>query len=319
MSGKLDGLSGKQARDRVQSDCKVLGSRRSPFADITNKLDSRLSSPPPLQSHTLNRVAVQNENDPKISGSGEPRSCHPAEPTRNRRAARPSATSLNDTRSSLPVKPVSVVPSVPPLDSVPHLRGDSLWPRPRRQVSLGSGVLNQSPHDPGLCGDSAVNDVLLCDAPDARPPLSPYPGPSTREPLSTSLLPPKTHKLACGQLAILPSRSVLVDFREGERRKGRKGEEVMVVSPNGDQVNCLLRIQGTWLRNIKIHLFSAPHLSTPCCLAEPIVTYSLSKLPVDQYKLYEQAKKVIEHIKRNVTKVRLAGSMNEVRCKPGFA
>jgi hypothetical protein len=54
----------------------------------------------------------------------------------------------------------------------------------------------------------------------------------------------------------------------------------------------------------KINLFSAPHLSTPCCLAEPIATYSLNELPADQYKLYEQAKKVIEHIKRNVTKVR---------------
>jgi polo-like kinase 4 len=62
----------------------------------------------------------------------------------------------------------------------------------------------------------------------------------------------------------------------------------------------------------KIHLFSAPHLSTPCCLAEPIATYSLDDLPAGQYKLYEQAKKVIEHIKRNVTKVRPAGSMNEV-------
>jgi hypothetical protein len=58
----------------------------------------------------------------------------------------------------------------------------------------------------------------------------------------------------------------------------------------------------------KIHLFSAPHLSTPCCLAEPIATYSLGDLPADQYKLYEQAKKVIEHIKRNVTKVRPTGS-----------
>lgn len=197
---------------------------------------------------------MQNENDSKTSGSGKARSCRPAEPTaplRNRRAVRPSAppmtshTSfpppLNDTCSSSPIKSVSVVPSVPLLGSVPHLRGDSLPSRPsRRQVSLGSGLLNQSPHDPGLCGESAVNDILLYDAPDVNPNLSSRSGPSTREPLSTSLLPPKTHKLACGQLAILPSRSVLVDFREGERRKGRKGEEVMVVSPNGDQVNCFI-------------------------------------------------------------------------------
>ena len=207
MSGKLDGSSEKQARGMVQSDCKLSGTRRSPFADITNMFDSRLgrydseepSSPPP-QSHTL-RVAMQNENDSN-SGMGHDR---------------------------CPAKPV------------PHVRGDS---RPsRRQVLLGTGALNQ--HGPGLSGESTVNDFLHYDASKLKPPLSSYPGPSTREPLSTSLLPPKTHKLACGQLAILPSRSVLVDFREGERRKGRKGEEVLVVSPNGDQVNCSLRHQET--------------------------------------------------------------------------
>lgn len=69
---------------------------------------------------------------------------------------------------------------------------------------------------------------------------------------------------------------------------------------------CLFRRQGTCLRESKIYLFSAPHLSTPCCLAEPIATHSLNELPADRYKLYEQAKKVIEHIKRNVPKVRFA-------------
>ena len=302
MSGKLDGSSEKQARGMVQSDCKLSGIRRSPFADITNMFDSRLgrydseepSSPPP-QSHTL-RVAMQNENDSN-SGMGHDRCpAKPMAPLRHRGVVR---------HSPPPMTSGSEFPSVPPLGSVPHVRGDS---RPsRRQVLLGTGALNQ--HEPGLSGESTVNDVLHYDASNVKPSLSSYPGPSTREPLSTSLLPPKTHKLACGQLAILPSRSVLVDFREGERRKGRKGEEVMVVSPNGDQVNCSLRHRETLLRDIKIHLFSAPHLSTPCCLAEPIVTYPLNELPVDQYRLYEQAKKVIEHIKRNVTKVRPAGWM----------
>jgi hypothetical protein len=258
MSGKLDSFSGKQARDRVRSDCKVLGIRRSPFADITNKFDSRLGRhdepSPPLQSHGL---AVQNENGSEISDSGV-RNCRPAvpmAPLRNRRAVRPSpppmsshtgfSSPLGDSCNSSPVKSVSGVPSVPPLGSVPHLKGDSLRSRPsQRQVSLGSGALNRC-HDPGLCGESAVNDVLLYDAPNVKPPLSSYSGPSTREPLSTSLLSPKTHKLAGGQLAILPSRSVLVDFREGERRKGRKGDEVMVVSPNGNQVSCSLQHQGT--------------------------------------------------------------------------
>ena len=256
MSGNSGNFPEKQARGKAQSNCKLLGARRSPFADITNTLDSRpgrrdeLSSPP-LRSRTLKEVVMQDENVFGISDSGEARNCCPTGHLKNRRAVRlspPPVTShtglsspLEDIRSSSPVKSVSAVPFVTTLGSVLHPNGDSLRSRPRRQLSLGSGA----PHVPGLCGEPSVNDVLHYDAPNLKPPLSSYSGPSTREPLSTSLLPPKTHKLACGQLAILPSHSVLVDLREGERRKGRKGDEVMVVSPSGDQVKCSLQHQGT--------------------------------------------------------------------------
>jgi hypothetical protein len=236
MSGKTNSFS---VRDRVhwQSDCKprVSGIRTiSPLADITNDvLDSRLrrhnepTSPPP-RSRAQNGATMQDENA-FDSGDAQNRRPESVAPLRNRRSFRPSPSSLasragfpsplEGTRGALPVKADPEVPSVSPLGSVPQLKGDTLCSRYfRRQTSLGSGILDQYPypHDPGLCGES------------------------TREPLSTSLLPPKTHKLAGGQLAILPSRSVLVDFREGERRKGRKGDEVMVVSPNGDQVSLFL-------------------------------------------------------------------------------
>ncbi|KAI9509218.1 hypothetical protein F5148DRAFT_1189424 [Russula earlei] len=278
MSGKLDSFSAKQARGGIQSDCKLPGARRLPFADITNMLDGGLgrhdepSSPPP-QSHALSGVATQNEGGFKLSDSVEAHNglTHCVAPVRNSRAIPPSS------------------PRSAPLPGlVPCLNGHSIRPKSiRRQVSLGSGALTRRPYEPHPLGDPASNDVSHYGTANGKHPLPSYPGTSTREPLSTSLLPSMTHKLACGQLAILPSRSVLVDFREGERRKGRKGDQVMVVSPNGDQ----------------IHIFSAPHLSTPCCLAEPIVTHSLNALPEDQYKLYEQAKKVIEHIKRNIPKV----------------
>ena len=55
---------------------------------------------------------------------------------------------------------------------------------------------------------------------------------------NTSFLPPQAHKVARGQLVILPSRTLLVDFREGERRQGRQGVEVFTVSPNGEEVQC---------------------------------------------------------------------------------
>ncbi|KAH9969655.1 hypothetical protein BC827DRAFT_21960 [Russula dissimulans] len=266
MPRKSGALSVKQAAGGISSDHKLPGARRRPFADITNTLDVQLRrhdgpSSPPSQPLTLSGMAMQNMGGSKSSDSAGARN-YLAE---------------------------SVVPAFPPHaaplpGSVPCLKGDSIRLKP--SVSLGSGTLTQFPHELGFSDGPAGNDILPCGAPEVKFPL-PCSGTSMREPLSTSLLPPKTHKLACGQLAILPSRSVLVDFREGERRKGRKGDEVMVVSPNGHLV----------------HFYSAPHLSTPCCLAEPIVSHSLNGLSVDQYKLYEQAKKVIEHIKRNVPKV----------------
>jgi hypothetical protein len=190
---------------------------------------------------------MQNENVAKIfdSEDAQNRRTESIAPLRNPRSFRPSPSPLTS-RTGFPsplegacsastVKADSEVPSVPPLGSVPQLKGDTLRSRPsRRQASLGSGALNQYPHDSGLCGES------------------------TREPLSTSLLPAKTHKLAGGQLAILPSRSVLVDFREGERRKGRKGEEVMVVSPNGDQVSLFLLESRNSTQKYRRFVYSAP-------------------------------------------------------------
>ncbi len=251
MSGKLDGISERQARGGVQSECKLPRAKRLPFADITNVYNSRTGqheepSPAPSQSRTLSRVAMQIERGSDIPDSAVVRNflgetaAETVAPLRDRRAVQASLpplssysglpSRLESTRSSPPVKPVSGAPSLPLPGSVPHPRGDSL------RSKLGSGTLTQCLHDPDLCGDP-INNVSLYDAPDVKLLLQSCPRPSSREPLSTSLLPLKTHKLAYGQLAILPSRSVLVDFREGERRTGRKGDEVMVVSPNGHQVN----------------------------------------------------------------------------------
>ena len=81
--------------------------------------------------------------------------------------------------------------------------------------------------------------------PPSGPPHSPFDNPSSKntgigvprpKPLDVSFLPPQTHKVARGQLVILPSRTLLVDFREGERRQGRQGVEVLTVSPDGEKV-----------------------------------------------------------------------------------
>ncbi|KAF9777547.1 hypothetical protein BJ322DRAFT_1015597 [Thelephora terrestris] len=106
-------------------------------------------------------------------------------------------------------------------------------------------------------------------------------------PFDTSLLPPQTHKIARGQIVVLPSRKLLVDFREGERRHGRQGIEVLTISPDGEEIS----------------VFSAPHLSSPCCLVEPFASYRLDALPKSYWKLYTAAGKLIEQIKQHIPRL----------------
>lgn len=106
-------------------------------------------------------------------------------------------------------------------------------------------------------------------------------------PLTTDYLTPQTQKVLKGQVTVLPSKSLLVDLREGERRERRKGNEVLVISPDGT--------------TIKIH--SAPHLSTPCCLVEPIAEYGLVSLPHEYVAQYSDASKVVNHMKQRIPKV----------------
>ena len=270
--------------------CNPAKTKRPPFTDITNAFNKRIDpelhaelAPPSRTSRELAQ-AMDRENRTETLGSAA--ACYHL----------PGAVTL--VQHQRPVQnplPPSLLPS-----TVSHLRSESLGYKPSRRLTF-SETRTQRLHVPDLVSGSSVNRVPSREFHVAETPLwSTSPG---REPLSTSLLSPKTHKLAHGQLVILPSRSILVDFREGERKKGRKGDEVMVVSPVGDQVKSHLCRRRTLLRQIKISLYSAPHLSTPCCLIEPIATYWLNELPADWYRLYEQAQKVIEHIKRNVPKV----------------
>jgi len=67
------------------------------------------------------------------------------------------------------------------------------------------------------------------------------------KPFNTSFLPPQTHKVARGQLVVLPSKTLLVDFREGERRQGRQGVEVLTISPNGEEVQSLPHVLAAYV------------------------------------------------------------------------
>ncbi|KAK0504054.1 hypothetical protein EDD18DRAFT_485081 [Armillaria luteobubalina] len=118
--------------------------------------------------------------------------------------------------------------------------------------------------------------------------INPIPIGTTRPTaFTTSVLNQRSHKTVHGQVTILPSRSLLVDFREGERRRGRAGDEVLIISPEGT----------------KIKVFSAPHLSTPCCLAEPIAEFSIDQLPNKYWKQYNDAGQLIDRIKQRSPKL----------------
>ena len=112
------------------------------------------------------------------------------------------------------------------------------------------------------------------------PPLS-----STR--LTTAYLTPQTHKVSKGQLTILPSMSLLIDFREGQRRNGHKGVEVLCISPDG----------------LQVAVYSAPHLSSPCCLAESSAIYQVQDLPHSYRKQYEEAARIVDQLKRRIPRV----------------
>jgi hypothetical protein len=55
------------------------------------------------------------------------------------------------------------------------------------------------------------------------------------------------------------------------------------------------------LPQVKVH--SAPHLSTPCCVAEPLAEYALLDLPERYTKLYADTTRVVNKLKQRIPKV----------------
>ncbi|KAH0586347.1 hypothetical protein H2248_007588 [Termitomyces sp. 'cryptogamus'] len=101
-------------------------------------------------------------------------------------------------------------------------------------------------------------------------------------PLNTQSMTCQIHKTIYGQITVLPSHSLLVDFRESQRRKGFKGDEVFLIDPDG----------------LKVSVYSAPHLSSPSCLIEPIHQFSLQSLPSTYWKQYNDTARLVDQIKQ---------------------
>jgi hypothetical protein len=75
-----------------------------------------------------------------------------------------------------------------------------------------------------------IPSMLLYEHPIAIPRTS-FPKSLQVTPLS-----PQTYKVAHGQLVILPSLNLVVDLREGDRRAGGRGNHVLCVSSDGQEV-----------------------------------------------------------------------------------
>jgi polo-like kinase 4 len=113
----------------------------------------------------------------------------------------------------------------------------------------------------------------------------------------------QTHKTAYGQVTILPSHALLVDFRESQRRKGFKGDEVILIDSDGSMVGAYVGMNAHADVWVKISVYSAPHLSAPCCLVEPIRQFSVANLPSTYWKQYNDAGRLIDQIKQRTPKV----------------
>ncbi|KAJ7175802.1 kinase-like domain-containing protein [Mycena filopes] len=174
-------------------------------------------------------------------------------------------------------------------------------PLPRRQVSSSSPPLISQPEaskqpprsqgrasldvpDSYLTASPPVCSLVPAVVPDLhRSILQSIPVGTTRPvPFTTALLSPEMHKTVHGQISVLPSLSLLVDLREGERRRGQKGAEVLVINSQGTE---------------------APHLSSPCCLAEPTKKYTIDDLPSHHWRQYNDAALLVERIKQRTPKL----------------
>jgi hypothetical protein len=217
----MKGYTSTRSSNKENGPSQMLRPRRMPLSDITNEVDwlrrsleSELSTPAIAsapQGTRRARTAVTSKRNKSSSG----RASMLAVPRHD------SENIQSSDESSLGNEPLLSPPTSRPSTSARPI--------------LGQAIITTAPSVTPSITDLADQFAKIC---------SPVPGASSagdREPWTSAQVPPKTHKTTSGQLVILPSHATLVDFREGERRKGKKGDEVIVVSPDGLNVSlCIL-------------------------------------------------------------------------------
>jgi hypothetical protein len=80
------------------------------------------------------------------------------------------------------------------------------------------------------CGTIPRLSISSCNAGQTQKPRE-------QEQISTNQLPPKIYKTGHGSLVIQSDGKLLIDMREGERRDGGIGQEVLLVDAHGQEVS----------------------------------------------------------------------------------
>ncbi|GLB38488.1 putative serine threonine-protein kinase PLK4 [Lyophyllum shimeji] len=190
--------------------------------------------------------------------------------------ARPATAQINHTepppRIRADLNLTSAIPLGPSLDPEPNSPEPATRIRCEGRIPVDENKLQHEKPD----GGQSPASLPMLPVGTARP-----------LPLNATTMSCQTHKTPYGQVTILPSHSLLVDFRESQRRKGLKGDEVFVVEPDG----------------CKISVYSAPHLSSPCCLVEPTQQFSINALPSAYWKQYNDAARLLDQIKQRTPKL----------------
>jgi hypothetical protein len=117
--------------------------------------------------------------------------------------------------------------------------------------------------------------------------------------MTTSPLKPQTHRVSHGKLSIRANHDLLIDFREGERRRGKRGDSVLVMSADGSTVCVYHDLPEKGVESLKL---GVP--STQCAPEDLSRKY---------WKTWNDAEKLVEHIKQRTSRVSWSYVDNLVR------
>ena len=214
----MKGFTSTRATNKENGPARTIRPSRMPLSDITNEVE-------------FLRQALENDTSVNRNANVERDSTAPR-PRRVRTTTTSKKSKTGGGHEAAPIRRLGVAAENAHSSDESSLENEPLLSRPaartfgaprQTQNVVAAVAFPTATTAPATAVNALTNQFSKLSA-DAA---------SDRQPWSTTQVPPKTHKTTSGQVVILPSHATLVDFREGERRKGKKGDEVIVVSADG--------------------------------------------------------------------------------------